>query len=373
MVHKIDELLRRIGLGILQNPTVKDRDILVFCYELIQDIYRSTSKASDSKKDDRRNRNPNQKYLINMKHAKKSGTRGSTSSYIHKIIRFSLDILRIVLKKHEELQTPANLAGFLPILGDALVQGQEEVQISTIRLLTTIIKVPLPQLDKDCPVYVTQAVQAIKGAPSTNTELAQASIKLISAILRERKSVEVKERDIAQLLKMVLPDVDEPSSQGVIFGFVRAIMSRKIVITELYEVMDKVATMMVTNQTRSARDLARSSYFHFLMEYPQAKNRFTKQLEFLIRNLRYEHVEGRQSVMEALNLILTKVGDNVLQDCLVMLFLPLIHSMANDDSADCRTMAGALVTKLFERADATRLKSFTSDLRGWLEQDEDTG
>jgi U3 small nucleolar RNA-associated protein 20 len=369
MVNKIDELLRRIGLGILQNPTVKDRDILVFCYELIQDVYKTGQGSTKTKEEDRRNR----RYLINMKGPAKSGARGSTSSYIYKLTRFSLDILRTVLRKHEELQTPQNLAGFLPIWGDALVQGQEEVQISAIRLVTTIIRVPLPALDRDCPIYVSQAVQAIKNAPSTNTELAQASLKLISAILRERPNVDIKDRDLGLLLKRLLPDLDQPDRQGVTFGFLKAMMNRKIVITEIYEVMDKVAAIMVTNQTRSARDLARSSYFHFLMEYPQAKNRFTKQLEFLVRNLRYDYVEGRQSVMEALNLILTKVGDDVLQDVLVMMFLPLIHSMANDDSSDCRTMAGALVTKLFERADSQRLKSFTSDLRGWLEQDEDAG
>ena len=268
--------------------------------------------------------------------------------YLYKLTRFSLDILRTVLRKHEELQTPQNLAGFIPILGDAVVQGQEEVQISAVRLLTTIIRVSLPVLDRDAPVYVEEAVQIIKDAPSTNTELAQASLKLISAILKERPNVTVNETYIADMLKRLLPDLDEPDRQGVTFGFLKAVMGRKIVITEVYEVMDKVAAMMVTNQTRSARDLARSNYFNFLMEYPQAKGRFNKQLEFLIRNLRYDYVEGRQSVMEALNLVLTKVGDDVLKDVLDMMFIPLIHSMANDDSSDCRTMAGALIKKVFE-------------------------
>ncbi|KAF2653410.1 hypothetical protein K491DRAFT_751402 [Lophiostoma macrostomum CBS 122681] len=369
MVQKIDELLRRIGLGILQNQSVQDREILVFCYELIQDVYSSSSNPDASRAEDPKNR----RYLVNMRGAAKSGVRGSISSHIYKITRFSLDILRTVLRKHEELQTPQNIAGFVPIIGDALVQGHEEVQVSAFRLLTTVIKVPLAALDKDCPVYVTEAVRIIKNTISTNTEIAQAALKLVSAILRERPNVEVKERDLAFLLKRLIPDLDEPDRQGVTFGFLKAIMNRKIIITEVYEVMDRVAAMMVTNHTRSARDLARSSYFHFLMEYPQAKNRFTKQLEFLIRNLRYDHVEGRQSVMEALNLILNKVGDEVLQDVLGMMFIPLINSMVNDDSSDCRTMAGTLVKRLFERADAQRSKNFTSDLRSWLLQDDDPG
>lgn len=368
-VQKVDELLRRIGLGILQNPTVKDRDVLVFCYELIQEVYKASNSADAAPKVLPRNR----KYLVNMKGAAKSGARHSATSYLYKATRFSLDILRTVLRKHEELQTPQNLAGFLPVIGDALIQGHEEVQISAIRLLSIIMGRKFPELDENCPVYVTEAVRAIKGAPSSNSEIAQASLKLISAVLRERPNVEVKERDLALLLKRIIPDLDEPDRQGVTFAFLRAIMNRKLVIAEIYEVMDTVAAMMVTNHTRSARDLARSSYFQFLMEYPQAKNRFKKQLEFLLKNLRYDYVEGRQSIMEALNLVLTKVGDNVLQDQLSLMFIPLIHSMANDDSSDCRTMAGALVKKILERADSQRLKSFTTDLRSWLGQDEDAG
>ncbi|KAF2639974.1 U3 snoRNP protein Utp20 [Massarina eburnea CBS 473.64] len=369
VVQKVDELLRRVGLGLLQNPTVNNRDILIFSYELFQEVYKVNNSKPDTQHIDPRNK----KFLVNMKGASKSGARLSTSSYIYKLSRFSLDILRTVLRKHEELQTPQHLAGFLPILGDALVAGQEEVQVSAVRLLSTIIKVPMQELDENCPVYVTEAVRAIKGSPSSNTEISQASLKLITAVLRDRPNVEVKERHLADLLKRIRPDLDEPDRQGVTFGFLKAVMNRKVVITEVYEVMDKIATIMVTNHTKSARDLARSSYFHFLMEYPQAKNRFKRQVEFLLKNLRYDHVEGRQSVMEALNLMLSKVGDDVLQEELGMMFIPLIHSLANDDSNDCRTMAGALLKKVFERADAQRLKSFTVDLRSWLGQDEDMG
>ncbi|KAF1963244.1 hypothetical protein CC80DRAFT_432608 [Byssothecium circinans] len=368
-VQKIDELLRRIGLGLLRNPSVNDRDILVFCYELFQEVYRASNSPQEGQHVDHRNK----RYLIKMKGASKSGARLSNSSYVYKLSRFSLDILRIVLRNHIELQTHQHLAGFIPIISDALVAGQEELQVSAIRLLSTIIKVPMQELDDNCPVYVAEAVRAIKGAPSSNTVIAQASLKLVTAVLRDRPNVEVKERHLAELLKRIRPDLDEPDRQGVTFGFLKAVMNRKVIITEVYEIMDKVAVIMVTNHTKASRDLARSSYFHFLMDYPQAKNRFKKQVEFLLKNLRYDHVEGRQSVMEALNLMLSKVGDDVLQEELGMMFIPLVHSLVNDDSNDCRMMVGALLKKVFERADAPRLKSFTMDLKSWIEQDQDAG
>jgi U3 small nucleolar RNA-associated protein 20 len=339
MVQKIDELLRRIGLGVLQNPTVNNRDILVFCYELIQEVYAASASNEKKPKIDAKNK----RFLVNNRGAAKSGARLSTSSYLYKMIRFGMDILRTVLRKHEDLQTPQNLAGFLPIIGDAMVQGQEEVQVSAVRLLTTIIKVPMTELDTNCPVYIDEALRAVKGAMSSNTELAQASLKLVSAVLRERPNVQVKERDIGHLIKRMMPDLDEPDRSGSIFNFLKAVMNRHFDVPEMYEAMDKVAEMMIINQTKSARDIARSHYFQFLTSYTQSEKRFKKQIEFLLKNLRYEHVVGRQSVMEALDLIigraLPRFPEKAQYEYHGIMFLPLINTVANDDSSKCREMA----------------------------------
>ncbi|THY45871.1 putative HEAT repeat protein [Aureobasidium pullulans] len=366
-VKKIDELLRRIGLGTSQNLSVKDRDILVFGYEIIQKVYAATAAAKTRPvMEDYKIR----KYLIQMQSANKSGKKGATSSYIFKLTRFALDLVRAVLQKHDELKTPANLAGFLPILGDALIGGQEEVQMASVRLLTSIIRVPAPQIVANGPVYAGEAVKILRAAPSMITELAQSSLKLISAILRDRPDIKIKENDMAFVLKRIKPDLEEPDRQGVIFNFLKAVVARKIIITEVYEVMDSVAAIMVTNQTRSARDLSRGVYFAFMMEYPQAGARLNKQIAFLVQNLEYKYVEGRQSVLELLHLLLAKTQGDLVQELSSMLFVPLVMMMVNDDSPECREMAGALISKLLERADEERTKNFVTLMRTWLEQDE---
>ncbi|KAH0538303.1 hypothetical protein FGG08_005077 [Glutinoglossum americanum] len=367
IVKKVDELLRRISIGLLRNDAVRSRDLLVFCYQLIQEGYKADNPTRDNiGKDQHRT----QRYLVNLKGAKQKENRSSTSSYTYKLTRFSLDTLRSILHKHQSLQTTSDLTGFIPIIGDALVESQEEVQISAARLLTTIIKVPLASFDRDSAVYVAQAVSFIKACPSTNAELAQASLKLISAILRERQNVEIKETSLAYLLKRLKPDLEEPDRQGAAFNFLKAVMIRKIVITEVYEVLDTVAAIMVTNHTRTVRDLARGAYFQFLMEYPQGKHRLAKQLAFLVKNLEYKHQEGRQSILEVIHLLLTKVGNNLIQEITSTFFVPLVMALINDDSAECRQMAGVLLKGIFERADRERTQNFTSLLRTWLDQDE---
>jgi U3 small nucleolar RNA-associated protein 20 len=87
------------------------RDVLVFCYEMIQEVYMASATSEKKSKVDPKSR----RYLITMRGAAKSGARLSTATYTFKLIRFSLDILRTVLRQNTELQTPQNLAGFLPV------------------------------------------------------------------------------------------------------------------------------------------------------------------------------------------------------------------------------------------------------------------
>lgn len=366
IVRKADELLRRIGIGLLRNPGVESRDILVFCYEVIKEAYKepaqSDTQATQSVQE--------QNFLVDMKGQRRNEKRGSTSSYVYKLVRFSFDVLRSVISKYNSLTTPANLAGYLPMVGDALVQGHEEVKISAIRFLSTIVKVPLAEIDTNSPVYLTEAVKLIKEAPSTNTEGAQAALKLISAMLRERKDVKLRDGHLAYLLQRLTADIEEPDRQGVTFNFIRAVMARKFVVTEMYELVDNIAMMMVTNQSRPARDLARGVYIHFLIEYPQAKNRWAKQLSFLAKNLEFKHADGRQSVMEAIHMLLSKTGQELAQDIVGAFFLPVVIAMANDDAAECREMAGALLGEFYKRADREQLKSILDPVRTWIEQTE---
>ncbi|KAL4922847.1 armadillo-type protein [Aspergillus aurantiobrunneus] len=366
IVRKADELLRRIGIGLLRNPGVESRDILIFCYEVIKEAYKEPAQSDTQVARSAQEEN----FLINMKGQRRNEKRGSTSSYVYKSIRFSFDVLRSVLSKYNSLLTPANLAGYLPMVGDALVQGHEEVKISTIRFLSTIIKLPLPEIDTNAPVYLAEAVKLIKEAPSTNTEGAQASLKLISAMLRERKDVKLRDGHLAYLLQRLTSDIEEPDRQGVTFNFIRAVMARKFVVTEMYDLVDNIAMMMVTNQTRSARELARGVYIHFLIEYPQATNRWTKQLSFLAKNLEYKHQDGRQSVMEAIHTLLSKTGQELAQDIVGTFFLPVVITMANDDAAECREMAGALLGEFYRRATREQMKTILQPLRSWIEQTE---
>ncbi|KXX80806.1 Small subunit processome component 20 [Madurella mycetomatis] len=363
-VRKIDELLTRITKGLLENPAAASQDILVFCYEVIQEVYKSQKPEAAPKIDPRLKR-----YLV-QKAAKKSDG-GVTSKHTYKLIRFAIDILRSVLKKYDSLRTPGNVAGFLPILGDAVLSSEEEVKIAAFKTLNVLVNVPFKNGDSSNLYKVAhkEAIKAISMSPTTASDLAQAALKLISAILRDRREIPMKDAALDMLLGKLKDDLTEPLYRHVTFNFLRSVLDRKLETAVVYDTLDHVGTVMITNDDKDTRDLARGAFFQFLRDYPQKRNRWERQLKFIVANLKYEREGGRLSAMEIINLLLKKSADEFAQEVAATCFIPLVFVLANDDSEKCRLAAGELIKEIFRVADKERLSKFLTLLRSWVEQE----
>ncbi|OHW96244.1 down-regulated in metastasis domain containing protein [Colletotrichum incanum] len=365
LVRKIDTLLARITAGLLQNPASESRDTLIFCYEVIQEVYKNQKPEVQPKIDYRL-----KKYLY-QKGVKKDN-HGTAGKYTFKLVKFAFDILRSVWKKYDSLRTAANIAGFVPILGDAIVGGEDDVKTAAFRLLTVLAKVPFNN-DDDVQLYKVAAKEATKSismSTSTTTELSQAALKLLSVVLRERKDIPVKDAAIDMLLGKLKDDLTETLYRHVTFNFLRSVLERKIETAVVYDTLDYVGTVMITNDDKDTRDLARGAFFQFLKDYPQRKARWVKQLNFVVANLTYEREGGRLSVMEVVHLLLMKSADDFVQEVISTCFLPLVMVLANDDSEKCCLAAGELVKEMFRTADKERTQNFMTLLRSWLEQED---
>ncbi|KAK8088176.1 hypothetical protein PG997_003137 [Apiospora hydei] len=344
MVRKIDELLTRIANGLLSNAAAESRETLVFCYEVVQGVYNSRKPKAEVKLDYKLRR-----YLV-QKGAKKSGERGETSKHTYKLVRFSLDVLRSVFRKHDSLRNAGNITGFIPIIGDAVVEGEEEVKIAAYKLLQVIVKVPFKtdELTKLYKISAKDAVKSMGMSTSTTSDLAQTALKLISVILRDRRDTKINDAGIDMLLGKLKDDLTEPLYRHVTFNFLRSVLDRKI-------------------ETASVP----GAFFQFLRDYPQKKNRWAKQIKFIVANLEYEREGGRLSVMEIIHLLLMKSADDFVQEVATNCFIPLVLRLANDDSEKCRLAAGELIKEIFRKADKERTSKFLALPRGWLEQDGD--
>lgn len=367
MLGDIDKLFSRVNKGLEQNPGSKDRGVLVFCHELITDangLAEASSTTSAQK--------TGSKYLV-RKLQDATRQRLTPQARVAKVVQFGLEVLRSVFKKHKDLATPANIDGLMPIIGDAVLDKQENLKLAAFRLLTQIIKVPLPRIENDAPVYVAEAVKVIEHSEGLEREeLPAAAFKLVAAVLREKREVIVKERVVGLLLKQLKPDLQVKSKQGSAFTLLKAIVTRKLIIPEVYELMDGddgVAALWVRDHDGTTRDQARSVWIQFVIDYPQGKGRATKQLAFLAANLDYEHAEGRIAVMETLHRLLLKGSDELVKQVISVTDWALVAVMVNDDKEECRELASTLVKEIITRADEAWEKGFLAKLRWMLRSD----
>jgi U3 small nucleolar RNA-associated protein 20 len=142
-------------------------------------------------------------------------------------------------------------------------------------------------------------------------------------------------------------------------------MSRKFVAPEIYDLMDKVAEILVTNQSSNIREVCRAVYLQFLLDYPQGRGRLKASLAFLAKNLSFVHESGRLSVLELLSAILTKFATQLVQESADLFFVGLVMVVANDESTRCREMAAELVKVLFTRLEKEPRDVLLTMLHAW--------
>src|SRR6266550_4210479 len=260
------------------------------------------------------------------------------------------------------------LNSMIVVVGNTLYSTSALVTVLGLRCAAGLSKCPLRSLGKFLPIFVNQALDIVKQTGNTEAEVVQVALKTLATILREGPPVQVKEKDLVYLLELLQPDIEEPSRQASVFTMLRAIVARKFVVPEIYDMMEKVSEVMVTSQSTQVQELCRGVLLQFLLDYPQGKGRLRTQMSFLAKNLSYVYESGRRSVMELLHAMISKFQVDLIQEYSDLLFVALVMVIANDDSSKCREMAAQLIKSLFTRLDENRRRVIFSHLHSWAAQ-----
>jgi len=289
-----------------------------------------------------------------------------------RFIIFGLELFNTALRRnrfdfHDE-SIIARLDAMVVVVGNTLYSTSSPVLVLGMKAAAGIVGCPLKSLDESIPVFVQQILDIIRQAGNTESEVVQVALRSLATILRDGSLVDVKEKDLVYLLELLSPDLEDPSRQGAVFTMLRAIVARKFVVPEIYDLMDKVSEIMVTSQSPQVQELCRGVLLQFLLDYPQGKGRLRNQMTFLAKNLSYVYESGRKSVMELLSAVISKFQVNLILEYADLLFVALVMVIANDDSTKCREMASLLIKSLFTRLDDDRRRVILSHLHSWASQ-----
>ncbi|KAH8088968.1 armadillo-type protein [Cristinia sonorae] len=367
VMQQVEDLLRRIAGGLNANEHLKPVDLLQLCHTLVsqnsQFLKQSPNpgprKGGKGKKDDR---------LVQLK--RKAGPdmdHFATNSF--RFVVFGLELFNTAHRRgrfdFQDAAIISRLESMVSVIGNTLYSNQQQVIIPGLKAASAIVKCPLKSIEKSLPVFVRQIIDIIKNVGSTDSEAVQNAFKALATILRDQPKAQVKEKDLIFLLELIGPDLEEPTRQQAVFTMLRAIVVRKFVVPEIYDLMNKTSEIMVTNQSPQVQELARGVLLQFLLEYPQGKGRLRNHMTFFAKNLSYVHESGRKSVMELLNAVLTKFNPDLLREFSDLLFVALVMVIANDDSAKCREMASEVIKGLFMRLEDNQRRVILSHVHSW--------
>ncbi|EGV61945.1 hypothetical protein CANTEDRAFT_131403 [Yamadazyma tenuis ATCC 10573] len=375
MQNKLDELLRRYALGLNHNEESDSRNILILSYQINRQssgIFEETNGKKNQCIGDKLNFETTGHFMVKL-NARPLKIQSDFSQYKFTLQRFSFELLRAAISRHSSLLTVSSMQQFIPLLEEGINSGHEGLISTCLRLLHTFVQLPFPdetnQVFKKC---ARKALTFIKDSPNTTNEVCQSSLKLLTTLIRHKSDVNLKDSAISYVLERILPDLEEPKTQGLAFNFLKAVVSQHILLPEVYDVMDVVSKIMIVNHNREIREIARSIFFQFLMEYDQGRGKLEKQFKFLVNNLGYATQDGRQSVLELINSIVEKSGEELLNKVSSSFFVALANILVNDDSSRCREMSSMIITKMMQNSSESKLEQIEQYLTAWLKQDQNT-
>ena len=157
-------------------------------------------------------------------------------------------------------------------------------------------------------------------------------------------------------------ELDHLERSALTFSMLKAIVGKRLVVPELYDMMNRVSQLMVTSHTAAVREQCCQIFTNFMIFYPLGEKRLEQHLRFIVRNLSYHTESGRESVLSLLAGIIDRFPEAIVNAQAEMFFLALVLRLINDDSQSCKRMTATVVKGLFTRCSATvsgRLFSMT--------------
>ncbi|KAJ0012510.1 hypothetical protein NQD34_016844 [Periophthalmus magnuspinnatus] len=384
--NRVGAVLRRLILGLVINSGMTPQDVLLLCYGLISEslpLLTKRDKEKSKAKPPPDPRLPPPSCLLLPPTPKRGGQKAAVSSRtnMHILVDAGLKLLHMSLKRGKvtssEVSALEMLDPFVLLLLDCLDSMHVKVITEALVGLTWLLKFPLPSIESSAEQLTKQLFVLLKdyskagAARGENYLLVQNCFKTITVLVKNIKTNSISETQLQVLLGYSEEDIYDQSRQATAFSLLKAILSRKLVVPEMEDVMKKVAKLAVNGGNNMIRIHCRQIYMKYLLDYPLG-NKLRHHLDFVVAQLSYEHDIGRESALEMMASIFQSFPQKMLQKYSTLFFAPLALVVVNDDSARCKKMAAMSIKALISQIDQNSKNHLYSLVETWLDSEKST-
>lgn len=353
--------LQRLILGLTRNSSLRADDGLVFIHEIVHDHMPLTASRASGCEGERR---------------------FSSLPRAHMMVEFGFQLLNSLLSKGaisaegtgaKELKICSMLEPFLGELSISLQSRYDSLTLSALKVTQRLVRLPLGGRRRVAEEMTATVLEVLSrrgqqssrirkkcDSPGSSQTLFQTCLRVAGVIIQELggggnrvggPGEGIREETVRQLLVISRQCLDGSSVEMryAALAFVRSVVAAQFKTPELYDAVDDVSMLAVRGQSASLQSSCIAISVSFLVNYPVSAKRIRQQLEFYVRNLSYEHPDGRLAALGALETVIFKFPPASVESECEFLFLPLTAVIANDEELKCRQAAASALKVLFER------------------------
>jgi U3 small nucleolar RNA-associated protein 20 len=285
---RLESMLNHIAAGIEHNPSADQTDLFIFIYGLIEDWIKEENgsfKNSSSAVVKLHSRGD-----VSQKAVSSGRVVGTKSVCSHLIALFALRLFqnrikRVKLDKNAE-QLLSMLDPFVELLGNCLSSNYEDILSASLTCLTPLVRLPLPSLTSQADRIKVTLLDIAQSSVNSSSPLMQSCLRLLIALLWST-NVTLSSEQLHLLIEFPLFVDLERNPSFIALSLLKAIVNRKLVVPQMYDLAIRVAELMVTSQVESIRKKCSQILLKFLLHYRLSKKNLQQHLDFLLNNLRH--------------------------------------------------------------------------------------
>ncbi|XP_037067814.1 small subunit processome component 20 homolog [Peromyscus leucopus] len=281
LARKVHETLRRIIAGLIVNPDMTAESLLLLSYGLVSEnlpLLREKEKKPAAPAPDERL--PPQSCLLLPPTPVRGGPKAvvSKKTNMHIFIESGLRLLHLSLKTSKFQSSNEHVLEMLDPFVSVLINclGARDVKVITgaLQCLIWVLRFPLPSIETKAGQLTKHLFLLLKNyarlgaARGQNFHLVVNCFKCVTIVVKKVKSYKITEKQLQVLLAYAEEDIYDTTRQATAFGLLKAILSRKLLVPEIDDIMRKVSKLAISAQNEPARVQCRQvRRGSFLLQY----------------------------------------------------------------------------------------------------------